>query len=136
MKKIEHLGIAVKDLEESEKMYTAIFGVKPYKREEVLSQKVITSFFRVGPNKIELVQATDPSSPIARYIEKRGEGIHHVAYDVTDIVLELKKLSDQGFQLINEKPVNGADNKLIAFVHPKSTGGALIELCQERPELK
>ena len=136
MKKIEHLGIAVKDLEESEKMYTAIFGVKPYKREEVLSQKVITSFFRVGPNKIELVQATDPSSPIARYIEKRGEGIHHVAYDVTDIVLELKKLSDQGFQLINEKPVNGADNKLIAFVHPKSTGGALIELCQEKPESK
>lgn len=132
MKKIEHIGIAVENLDAAEKLYTQILGVKPYKREEIPAQKVITSFFRSGPNKIELVQATDPESPIAKYISKRGPGLHHVAYDVTDIKIELARLKAEGFRLINEEPVSGADNKWIAFVHPKSTDGVLIELCQEK----
>lgn len=131
MKKIEHIGIAVKDIEESEQIYTSLFGHGPYKREVIESQKVITSFFRSGPNKIELVQATSEESPIFKFIEKRGEGLHHIAYDVTDIKMELARLKEAGFRLINEHPVKGADNKMIAFVHPKSTGGTLIELCQE-----
>lgn len=131
MKKIEHIGIAVKSLDESEEIYSKMFGVRPYKREEVASQNVITSFFRVGPSKIELVQATSKDSPIAKFIEKKGEGMHHIAYAVTDIVKELEKLKNEGFSLINETPVPGADNKWVAFLHPKTSGGVLVELCME-----
>jgi len=129
--KIEHLGIAVKDLEAAEKLYEKLLGVPSYKREEVASEKVITSFFRTGTNKIELVASTDPDGTIAKFIEKKGEGIHHVAFDVEDIHAEMERLKNEGFVLLNEEPKRGADNKLICFVHPKGTGGVLIELCQE-----
>ncbi len=131
MDKIEHIGIAVKDIAASNEVYTKLLGVKPYKMEEVLSEGVRTSFFEVGPNKIELLEATKEESPIAKFIEKRGEGIHHIAFAVDDIEAELKRLKEEGFRLLNEKPKKGADNKLIAFVHPKSTNGVLVELCQE-----
>ena len=131
MKKIEHIGIAVKDLEASNKVFAALLGRAHYKIEAVESEGVITSFFKSGPNKIELLQATNDDSPIARFIEKRGEGIHHIAFSVEDIEKELKRLSDEGFELIHKTPKKGADNKLIAFIHPKSTNGVLIELCQE-----
>jgi methylmalonyl-CoA/ethylmalonyl-CoA epimerase len=129
--KIEHLGIAVKDLEAAEKLYEKLLGSPSYKREEVASEKVITSFFRSGINKIELLASTDPDGTIAKFIEKKGEGIHHVAFDVEDIHAEMKRLKSEGFVLLNEEPKRGADNKLICFVHPKGTGGVLIELCQE-----
>lgn len=128
--KIEHLGIAVRDLEEAEKRYTLLLGVAPYKRETVETEQVITSFFMAGPNKIELLQATSPESAIARFIEKRGEGIHHVAYEVDDIQAEMERLRQQGFTLLNDAPKRGADNKLICFVHPRDAHGALVELCQ------
>ena len=131
MEKIEHIGIAVKNLAEAEKTYTALLGAAPYKREVVESEHVITSFFKVGETKIELLEATSPESAIAKFIEKKGEGIHHIAYAVTDIVAEMKRLKEQGFVLLNEAPKKGADNKLICFVHPKSAGGVLTELCQE-----
>lgn len=131
MEKTEHIGIAVKNLTEAEKTYTALLGVAPYKREVVESEYVITSFFKVGETKIELLQATSPESAIAKFIEKKGEGIHHIAYAVTDIVAEMKRLKEQDFVLLNEAPKKGADNKLICFVHPKSAGGVLTELCQE-----
>ncbi len=131
MEKIEHIGIAVKNLAEAEKTYTALLGVAPYKREAVESEHVITLFFKVGETKIELLEATSPESAIAKFIEKKGEGIHHIAYAVTDIVAEMKRLKEQGFVLLNEAPKKGADNKLICFVHPKSAGGVLTELCQE-----
>lgn len=131
MKKIEHIGIAVKDLEVSNKVFAALFGQEHYKTEEVESEHVITSFFESGPNKIELLQATDSNSPIAKFIEKRGEGIHHIAFAVDDIETEIKRLKNEGFMLINDIPKKGADNKLVAFLHPKSTNGILIELCQE-----
>lgn len=129
--KIEHLGIAVKDLDAAEKVYEKLLGTAPYKREEVASEKVATSFFLSGVNKIELLASTDPDGTIAKFIEKKGEGIHHVAFDVEDIYAEMKRLKDEGFILLNEEPKKGADNKLICFVHPKTTGGVLIELCQE-----
>lgn len=129
--RIEHLGIAVKDLASAESIYTALLGEGPYKREAVESEGVITSFFKVGENKIELLESTHPDGPIAKAIEKRGEGIHHVAFEVKDIKAEMARLKDAGFQLLNEEPKRGADNKLICFVHPKSTNGVLIELCQE-----
>ena len=131
MDKIEHIGIAVKNIAVSNEVYTKLLGVEPYKMEEVLSEGVRTSFFEVGPNKIELLEATKEESPIAKFIEKRGEGIHHIAFAVDDIEAELKRLKEEGFRLLNEKPKKGADNKLIAFVHPKSTNGVLVELCQE-----
>jgi methylmalonyl-CoA/ethylmalonyl-CoA epimerase len=131
MKKIEHIGIAVKDLETSNKVFESLFGKEPYKTEFVESEHVITSFFKSGPNKIELLQATEDSSPIAKFIEKRGEGIHHIAFVVDDIEKEIKRLKKSGFVLINETPKKGADNKLIVFLHPKSTNGVLIELCQD-----
>ena len=131
MKKIEHIGIAVKDLETSNKVFEALFGKEPYKTEFVESEHVITSFFKSGPNKIELLQATEDNSPIAKFIEKRGEGIHHIAFAVDDIEKEIKRLKKSGFVLINETPKKGADNKLIVFLHPKSTNGVLIELCQD-----
>jgi methylmalonyl-CoA/ethylmalonyl-CoA epimerase len=131
MKKIEHIGIAVKNLAEAEKTYTALLGIAPYKREAVESEYVTTSFFKVGETKIELLEATSPESAIAKFIEKKGEGIHHIAYAVTDIHAEMKRLKEQGFVLLNEAPKKGADNKLICFVHPKNAGGVLTELCQE-----
>lgn len=131
MRKIEHLGIAVSDLEAAESLYTQLLGVAPYKREEVASEQVITSFFKVGDNKIELLQSSNPEGTIARFIEKRGEGIHHVAFDVDDIEAEMARLKAAGFVLLNETPKKGADNKLICFVHPKNTHGVLVELCQE-----
>lgn len=131
MDKIEHIGIAVKNLAEAEKTYTALLGVAPYKREAVESEHVTTSFFRVGETKIELLEATSPESAIAKFIDKKGEGIHHIAYAVTDIHAEMKRLKEEGFVLLNEAPKKGADNKLICFVHPKSAGGVLTELCQE-----
>lgn len=133
MKKIEHIGLAVRDIKKSDDLFTKLLGKKPYKRESVESEGVLTSFFEAGPNKIELLQATNSNSPIAKFIEKNGEGIHHIAFEVDDIVAELARLKGEGFQLIHESPKDGADNKLIAFLHPKSTNGVLIELCQEKP---
>jgi len=132
MQKIEHIGIAVKDLDQAEKLYAAILGAEPYKREEVKSEGVLTSFLRNGPNKIELLQSTTPDGPIAKFIEKKGEGMHHMAFAVQDIKAEMKRLASEGFRLLNEEPKKGADNKWICFVHPKSANGVLIELCQER----
>ncbi len=131
MKKIEHIGIAVKDLEKSNALFSQLFGKAHYKIEEVASEGVKTSFFKSGPNKIELLEATDPESPIAKFIEKKGEGIHHIAFAVDDIILELDRLKNEGFTILNAIPKKGADNKLVAFLHPKSTNGVLIELCQE-----
>ena len=131
MRKIEHIGIAVKDLEVSNTLFEKLFGAPAYKSEVVESEGVTTSFFLNGPNKIELLAATNPDSPIAKFIEKKGEGIHHIAFDVEDIVSEIARLQKEGFVVLNEIPKNGADNKLVAFLHPKSTNGVLIELCQE-----
>ena len=131
MNKIEHLGIAVKDLEAANKLYSVLLNTAPYKQEEVDSEGVITSFFKMGESKIELLAATNPDSPIAKFIEKRGEGIHHIAFDVTDIDAEILRLQNEGFELINKTSKPGADNKLIAFLHPKSTGGVLVELCMD-----
>ena len=131
MRKIEHIGIAVKDLEVSNGIFEKLFGTAPYKFEEVLSEGVKTSFFKNGPNKIELLEATNPDSPIAKFIEKKGEGIHHIAFDVEDIVAEIARLKAEGFVVLNEVSKKGADNKLVAFLHPKATNGVLIELCQE-----
>jgi len=131
MKHIEHIGIAVKDLEKSNVVFTSLFGKPPYKTEEVKSEGVRTSFFKSGPNKIELLEATNTESPIAKFIDKKGEGIHHIAFAVDDIFSEIKRLENEGFIVLNKTPKKGADNKLIAFLHPKSTHGVLIELCQE-----
>jgi methylmalonyl-CoA/ethylmalonyl-CoA epimerase len=128
---IEHLGIAVLDLDAAELRYTALLGEGPYKREEVASEGVMASFFAVGGSKIELLAATRPDSPIANFIEKRGEGLHHVAYAVADLQAELDRLDAAGIALIHRHPKPGADNKIIAFLHPKATGGSLIELCQD-----
>lgn len=132
MNRIEHIGIAVKDIEKSNKVFEDILGVAPYKSEEVESEGVITSFFRTGPNKIELLQATRPDSAIARFLEKNREGIHHIAFDVSDIHAEISRLKSLGYTMIHETPKDGADNKLIAFLHPKDSNGVLIELCQEK----
>ncbi|MFN3917602.1 MAG: methylmalonyl-CoA epimerase [Flavobacteriales bacterium] len=132
MRKIEHLGIAVKDIHAANKLYTTLLNTEPYKQELVESEGVITSFFMCGDSKIELLQATGSESPIAKFIEKRGEGIHHIAFDVDDIEKEIRRLQKEGFQLIHQTPKDGADNKLIAFLHPKSSNGVLVELCQEK----
>ncbi len=131
MQKIEHIGIAVKNLEKSNELFAKLFNTKHYKIEEVVSEGVKTSFFKVGPNKIELLEATKTESPIAKFLEKKGEGVHHIAFAVNDIVSEMQRLKNEGFILLNEKPKKGADNKLVAFLHPKSSNGVLIELCQE-----
>ncbi|MFT7336544.1 MAG: methylmalonyl-CoA/ethylmalonyl-CoA epimerase [Porticoccaceae bacterium] len=131
MEKIEHIGIAVKDLAISNLIFEKLFGAPAYKSEEVESEGVSTSFFRSGPNKIELLAATSHESPIAKFIDKKGEGIHHIAFAVENIVLEIARLQKEGFVVLNEIPKKGADNKLVAFLHPKSTNGVLIELCQE-----
>lgn len=130
--KIEHIGIAVKNANESAELFRKLFGVKSYKSELVPSEHVNTVFFQLGPNKIELLEPTSPESAIAKYLDKKGEGIHHIAYDVDDIYREMDRLKNEGFVFINEQPKDGADNKLIAFLHPKSTGGVLVELCQEK----
>lgn len=129
--KIEHIGIAVKNLEESNLLFEKLLGVSSYKSEEVESEGVLTSFFQTGTNKIELLAATNPESPIAKFLEKKGEGIHHIAFDVEDIFTEIERLKKEGFVLINEVPKKGADNKLVVFLHPKNTNGVLVELCQE-----
>ncbi len=131
MKKIEHLGIAVKNLEQSISLFEKLLGTPCYKTETVESEGVTTAFFMTGENKIELLEATHAGSPIAKFIDKKGEGIHHVAFDIDDIRAEMKRLKDAGFQLLNEEPKKGADNKLVCFIHPKSAGGVLVELCQE-----
>jgi methylmalonyl-CoA/ethylmalonyl-CoA epimerase len=134
MNKIEHIGIAVRNLEEANKTYKAILGVASYKTEKVESEGVDTSFFRVGDSKIELLAATNPESPIAKFLEKRGEGIHHLAFNVEDIQAEIERLKGEGFVLLNDFPKSGADNKLVAFMHPKSANGVLVELCQENSD--
>lgn len=134
MQKIEHIGIAVNSLEEGEALYESLLGVKPYKREEVLSEKVTTSFFRQGPNKIELLAPIGDDGPISKFLAKKGPGMHHIAYAVTDILAEMERLKSEGFRLLNEEPKRGADNKIVCFVHPKSAGGVLVELCQEIPD--
>lgn len=131
MNKIEHIGIAVKDLQTSNVLFEKLFGAPAYKEEEVVSEGVKTAFFQNGPNKIELLEATHPESPIAKFIEKKGEGIHHIAFDVADIVAEIARLESEGFVVLNPTPKKGADNKWVAFLHPKTTNGVLIELCQE-----
>ncbi|MCM4154971.1 methylmalonyl-CoA epimerase [Gramella sp. AN32] len=132
MNKIEHIGIAVKNLEEANLTYQKILGISHYKTEKVESEGVLTSFFEVGESKIELLEATNPESAIARSILKRGEGIHHLAFGVADIKSEIERLKGEGFRLLNESPKKGADNKWVAFLHPKDGNGVLIELCQER----
>ena len=131
MLKIEHIGIAVKNVENSNKLFEILFNKPAYKSEKVESEHVTTSFFMMGESKIELLEATNPESPIAKFIEKKGEGIHHIAFEVADIYSEMKRLQKEGFTLLSEAPKKGADNKLICFLHPKSTNGILIELCQE-----
>jgi methylmalonyl-CoA/ethylmalonyl-CoA epimerase len=131
MRKIEHIGIAVRDLEASNALFGKLLGTAAYKEEEVATEQVRTAFFKSGPNKIELLQATDPESAIAKFIAKKGEGIHHIAFDVEDIRAEMARLKAEGFILLNETPKRGADNKWVAFVHPKSANGVLVELCQE-----
>jgi methylmalonyl-CoA/ethylmalonyl-CoA epimerase len=131
--KIELIGIAVKDIAASNEIFSALLGVKPYKEERVESENVITSFFQVGESKIELLQASSPDSPIAKFIEKKSEGIHHIAFDVEDIYAEMSRLKAEGFEILNEVPKKGADRKIVVFLHPKSTNGVLVELCQEDP---
>ena len=131
-KKLEHIGIAVKDLGKSEVLFEKLLNTSSYKREEVASEGVITSFFQIGEIKIELLAATKPDSPIAKFIDKKGEGIHHLAFESDSINDELEHLKNEGIELIHQQPKDGADNKEIAFLHPKSTGGVLWELCQEK----
>ncbi|MDG3582960.1 MULTISPECIES: methylmalonyl-CoA epimerase [Galbibacter] len=131
MNKIEHLGIAVKDLTASNTLFQQLLGVANYKTEEVATEGVRTSFFKTGESKIELLEAMTRDSPIAKFIEKRGEGLHHVAFEVADIQAEIKRLKDEGFTVLSETPKRGADNKWVVFLHPKTTNGVLIELCQE-----
>ena len=128
---IEHIGIAVKDLAAAKTIYEKLLGTLCYKTEDVESEGVSTAFLKSGVNKIELLQASTPESPIAKFIKKKGEGIHHIAFEVDDIELEMARLVAEGFAILNDKPKKGADNKLVCFVHPKSTNGVLIELCQE-----
>ena len=131
IEKIEHIGIAVKNLDEANKIYEQLLGTAPYKMEMVDSEGVNTSFFKTGESKVELLQATKDESAIAKFIAKKGEGIHHIAFAVKDINKEIKRLKEGGYTIINESPKKGADNKLVCFVHPKNTKGVLIELCQE-----
>ena len=131
MIRVEHIGIAVKNLEASNELFASVLGTNHYKIEEVLSEGVTTSFFKAGPNKIELLEATNSNSPIAKFIEKKGEGIHHIAFAVTDIYSEITRLKSEGFIVLNDTPKKGADNKLVVFLHPKSSNGVLVELCQD-----
>ena len=132
IKKIEHIGIAVKNLNYANALFGKLFGKDHYKIEAVESEGVSTSFFMLGETKIELLEATHETSAIAKFIEKKGEGIHHIAYEVDNIHEEMERLKNEGFELIHQQPKEGADNKLICFLHPKSTNGVLVELCQEK----
>ena len=132
MNKIEHLGIAVKNLNTSNNLFEKLLNLQPYKSETVDSEKVSTSFFQLGESKIELVASENSESAISKFIEKKGEGIHHIAIAVDDIVSEMSRLRQEGFEFVNENPFEGADNKLVCFLHPKSTNGVLVELCQEK----
>lgn len=129
--KIDHLGIAVRDLKSANGLFAKLLGEPHYKIEEVASEKVATSFFRAGDSKIELLEANNPDSAIAKFLEKRGEGLHHVAFEVDDIFKEMERLKKEGFEPTRSEPFRGADNKLVLFFHPKTTGGVLVELCQE-----
>ncbi len=132
MQKVEHIGIAVKSLSVATPIFEKLLNASCYKTEEVESEKVNTAFFRSGETKIELLESTDPDGVIAKFIEKKGEGLHHIAFDVKDIHAEMERLKKEGFVLLNEIPKQGADNKLVCFLHPKHTNGVLIELCMER----
>lgn len=132
MQKLEHIGIAVKSLEVSIPLFEKLLNTDCYKTELVETEQVRTAFFRKGESKIELLESIDADGVIARFIEKKGEGMHHIAFDVDDIVAEMQRLKEEGFVLLNEQPKNGADNKLVCFLHPKSTNAVLIELCQEK----
>lgn len=132
MQKIEHIGIAVKELSTSIPLFEKLLNSQCYKTENVASEKVNTAFFKKGETKIELLESTSPEGVIAKYIEKKGEGLHHIAFDVADIYAEMDRLKNEGFVLLNEQPKNGADNKLVCFLHPKGTNGVLVELCQEK----
>lgn len=131
---VEHIGIAVRDIAASNDLFAKLLNVQPYKAETVESEGVTTSFFRISKTKIELLEATNPESPIAKFLEKKGEGIHHVAFEVDDIIAEMERLKNEGFTLLNETPKRGADNKLVCFLHPKGTNSVLVELCQEIEE--
>jgi methylmalonyl-CoA/ethylmalonyl-CoA epimerase len=130
LKQVEHIGIAVKDLKAANALYEKLLGIGPYKQEAVAAENVVTSFFQTGEAKVELLEATSPDSAIAKFIEKRGEGIHHIAFEVEDIRAEMQRLENEGFVLLNKEPKRGADNKLVCFIHPKSANGVLVELCQ------
>jgi methylmalonyl-CoA/ethylmalonyl-CoA epimerase len=132
--RLEHVGIAVKELEAANELYTRLLGAPPYKVETVEREQVTTSFFRTGESKIELLEASAPESPIARFIEQRGEGLHHIAFEVDDIRQEMDRLRAAGFQVLSEEPRRGADNKLVCFIHPKTARGVLVELCQSIEE--
>ena len=132
MRKIEHIGIAVKDMAGAGMIYGKLLNTTVYKIEDVVSEGVRTAFLQSGPNKIELLEAISIDSPISKFIDKRGEGIHHIAFDVEDIVAEMARLKEEGFVLLNDHPKEGADNKLVCFIHPKSASGVLIELCQDK----
>jgi len=134
MKKIEHIGIAVEDIKAAEKLFATLFDTQPYKQEFIEAQQVLTSFLRVGNSKIELLEASSEDSVIHKFIQKKGPGFHHIAFAVTDIKAEMHRLADAGYRLLQEEPMLGADNKLVCFLHPKSTSGMLIELVQERGE--
>jgi methylmalonyl-CoA/ethylmalonyl-CoA epimerase len=134
MLKIDHIGIAVQNMESANALFARLLGATHYKVETVETEKVATSFFAIGESKIELLEATDPDSPIAKYLEKRGEGIHHIAFEVSDIRAEMERLEKEGFTLLNREPKRGADNKLVVFLHPKSANGVLVELCQSIKE--
>ena len=131
MNKIEHIGIAVKSLETAIPLWEQLLGTTCYKTEEVTSEFVLTAFLATGPNKIELLQSSTEAGVIDKFIDKKGEGIHHIAFAVSDIRLEMKRLKDAGYQLLSDEPRQGADNKLVCFVHPKGSNGVLVELCQE-----
>lgn len=132
MRKIEHIGIAVADLEKSNELFARLLGKSHFKTELVEGEVVETSFFQIGDTKVELLQATSPDSPIAKFIDRKSEGVHHIAFDVEDILAEVERLKAEGFEILNETPKLGADNKLVVFLHPRSTNGVLVELCQEK----
>jgi methylmalonyl-CoA/ethylmalonyl-CoA epimerase len=132
MRKIEHIGIAIKSLEKSIPLFEKLLDTPCYKQEEVVSENVVTAFFQKGETKIELLESTSEDGVISKFIEKRGEGLHHIAFDVEDIYAEMERLKGQGFLLLSETPKQGADNKLVCFLHPKTTGGVLVEICQNR----
>ncbi|AZA47109.1 methylmalonyl-CoA epimerase [Chryseobacterium carnipullorum] len=130
--KLEHIGIAVKSLGVSDDLFARLLGKESYKKERVEREGVVTSFYETGESKIELLEASNPDSPISKFIDKKGEGIHHLAFGVENILEEIERLKKEGFQFISEEPKEGADNKLVVFLHPKSTNGVLVELCQEK----